>query len=110
MANEQSKLAKELKRIFEDLAKQQDLERKGLKEDKRHKKSMGGLMDKAVYYTNREIPNVLGAISKIRKSFNDGGTVDENSAAYLISVLDGSMGLSRDEIEALKELLKELDQ
>ena len=110
MVNEQSKLAKDFKRVFDDLSKQQDLERKGLKEEKRDRKSMGGLMDKAIYYTNKVIPNVLGAINKIRKGFNDGGVVDENSAAYLLSVLNGGMGLSRDEIEALKELLKELDK
>ena len=110
MANRENKISEELAKVLRDLIEQQKLERKGIQEDqKREKKSMGGLMDNPFYYNNsKSIPGIIENISRVRAGYKNGGAVDENSAEYLLSVLEGGAGLSLKEIEAMEALLKDL--
>jgi hypothetical protein len=100
-----------LKKALEDLVKQQELERKGLEEDKRLKKASGGFIDKPFYYDNIKFPSIVETVTKLRSGFADGGKVDDmdiGTVKYLIGLLEGSQNLTPHEAKILEDLYQDL--
>ena len=100
-----------LKKALEDLVKQQELERKGLEEDKRLKKASGGFNDKPFYYDNIKFPSIVETVTKLRSGFADGGKVDDmdiGTVKYLIGLLEGSQNLTPHEAKILEDLYQDL--
>lgn len=100
-----------LKKALEDLIKQQELERKGLEEDKRLKKAAGGFIDKPFYYDNIKFPGIVETVTKLRSGFADGGKVDDmdiGTVKYLISILENAPNITAIEAKILEDLYSDL--
>jgi len=104
----------QLLKAIEELLKQQELEREGLKKDREQKRrggSVGSLVDIPLY--REEKPSLVSLINKFRGRLNyaDGGPVSDKDIGltkYLISILEQANWLTDFEQKALDELREDL--
>ena len=98
--------AKDFKRIIDDFVK--DLERRE-EEVKRPKKASGGFVEKPIYYTEK--PGLGEIVSRFRIGLSEGGSSDDISQMrYLLSILEGSQGLTPMERKLYEDLKKDLEK
>jgi hypothetical protein len=104
----------QLLKAIEELLKQQELEREGLKKDREQKRrggSVGSLIDVPLY--REEKPSLVSLINKFRGRLNyaDGGSVSEKDIGqvkYLIQILENAPYLSAQEAQILEDLYSDL--
>jgi hypothetical protein len=104
----------QLLKAIEELLKQQELEREGLKKDREQKRrggSVGSLIDVPLY--REEKPSLVSLINKFRGRLNyaNGGPVSDKDIGltkYLISILEQANWLTDFEQKALDELREDL--
>ncbi len=104
----------QLLKAIEELLKQQELEREGLKKDREQKRrggSVGSLVDIPLY--REEKPSLVSLINKFRGRLNyaNGGPVSDKDIGltkYLISILEQANWLTDFEQKALDELREDL--